>query len=183
MPWTLKVLLREDGYNLDLFYYDSENYLRNSVPYKAPYVPQFLDVEFFESPGQVVGDSNVVRIDPEVLKGDMDREERRREEEAEKEGMRHEYQTRQLRVETWPRCGPGERARPGGLGAVVAEPGAGRDPPRRETRSALLHPTVHSSTGLILLGPHPPPLSVPHDFYDLSRLPDLAVSYTHKISR
>ena len=58
-------------------------------PYEAPYFPQLLGIKFPETPRQVVGYSDVVRVYSEVLKCNMYRKERRREEETEEESMRH----------------------------------------------------------------------------------------------
>lgn len=56
--------------------------LRLCSPYEAPHFAEVLGIELPEAPGEVVRDSDVVRIDPEVLKSDMNGEEGGREEET-----------------------------------------------------------------------------------------------------
>lgn len=51
-------------------------------PYKTPDLPQLARVELAQAAGEVVGDAYVVGIDPEVLEGDVHREEGGREKKA-----------------------------------------------------------------------------------------------------
>lgn len=60
------------------------------APDEAPDVAKIMGVEVCESAGEVVGDSDVVRIEHEVAEGDMDGEERGREEEPQQQRMRHD---------------------------------------------------------------------------------------------
>lgn len=46
-----------------------------ALPYKTPYFPKLPCIQFSQPPRQIVSDTYVVRIDPEVLEGDMNREE------------------------------------------------------------------------------------------------------------
>lgn len=59
------------------------------VTYEAPYFAQVPCIIFAEPTSEVVGNTDVVRIYPEVLECDVYGEEGRGEEEAEQEGMRH----------------------------------------------------------------------------------------------
>lgn len=59
------------------------------APDEAPDFAQLMGVENAEPTGEVVGDSDVVRIEHEVTEGDMDREEGGGEEEPQEQGMRH----------------------------------------------------------------------------------------------
>ena len=64
-------------------------YVHICAPYEAPYFTQVACVDLSEPARKVVSDPNVVGVNSEVLQGDMDGKEGRREKKSEKQGMGH----------------------------------------------------------------------------------------------